>query len=194
MARARDFKAAYGRRNQLARERGFSGYAQQRRFERRPSQLAELMALPQPARDMRSKALGVTDLAQAERISVEEAADRLGVPRSAVSWWAAERLGPTRRGRTSLSGRDALRMRPVVFQDSGRVEFATGRGWKRREAERIFEIQWSAAHGMATDEELDWLRGRKVNRRAVADTQEQLNEIARRGEIDPVEAYRGLVA
>ena len=27
-----------------------------------------------------------------------------------------------------------------------------------------------------------------------ADTQEQLHELARRGEIDPVEAYRGLVA
>jgi hypothetical protein len=194
MVRTRDFKAAYRRRNQLARERGFTGYAQQRRFERRPSQLAELMALPQPARDMRSKALGVTDLAQAERISVEEAADRLGVPSSAVSWWTAERLGPTRRGRTGLNGRDALRMRPVVFKDSDRVEFAIGRGWKRRETERIFEIQWAAAHGMATDEELDWLRGRKVNGRAVVDTQAQLNEIARRGELDPDPLYAGLVS
>jgi hypothetical protein len=194
MPRVRDFQAAYRRRNQLARERGFSGSAQQRRFERRPSRLDELVALPQRARDIRSEALRVTDLAQAERISVEEAADRLGVPRSAVRWWAVERLGSTRHGRTMVTRRDALRMRPVVFEDSGRVEFATARGWKRREAERIFEIQWAAAHGMATDEELDWLRGRKVNGRAVADTQEQLSEIARRGEIDPVDAYRGLVA
>src|SRR5206468_817303 len=83
---------------------------------------------------------------------------------------------------TGLSGRDALRMRPVAFDDTSRTEFATGRGWKRREIEEIFRIQWAAAHGMATDEELDWLRGRRVNGRRVADTQEHLNEIARRGE------------
>ena len=55
-------------------------------------------------------------------------------------------------------------------------------------------MQWSAAHGMATAEELDWLKGRRIGGRHVADTQEQLHELARRGEIDPVEAYRGLVA
>jgi hypothetical protein len=47
---------------------------------------------------------------------------------------------------------------------------------------------------MATAEELDWLRGRRIAGRRVADTQERLHELARRGEIDPVEAYRGLVA
>jgi hypothetical protein len=193
MTRRRDFKAAYRRRNQLARERGFSGYAQQRRFERRPSTLADLVAHPKPARDVRSDALRATDLAVRERISVEQAAERIGVPMSAVRWWAVERLGPTRHGRTFVTRREALRLRPVAFADTARTEWTSVRG-KRKEAERIFEIQWAAAHGMASQEDLDWLRGRKVNGRPVADTQEQLHEVARRGELDPVDAYRELVA
>jgi len=82
-------------------------------------------------------------------------------------------------------------MRPVVFENG--VEFVAVRGWKRKEVERIFGVQWAAAHGMATAEELDWLRGRKVAGRPIADSQESLHGLARRGEIDPGEAYRVLV-
>jgi hypothetical protein len=134
----------------------------------------------------------VIDFARAEHISPQQAATQLGVPWSVVSWWGAESIGRTRHRRTELTGRDPLRMRPVVFEDG--VDFVAARGWKRKEIERVFQIQWSAAHGMATAEELDWLRGRRIAGRRVADTQERLHELARRGEIDPVEAYRGLVA
>ncbi len=192
MARPPDYAAAYARRNQLARQRGFRTYGQQRRYERRPRTLSQILGLPQAARDVRSDALRAIDLAKTEGISPEQAAGRLGLPVSAVRWWGAESLGRTRRGRTELTRRDPLRMRPVVFDDG--VEFAAARGWKRKEVERIFQIQWAAAHGMATAEELDWLRGRNVAGRPIADSQERLHELARRGEIDPVEAYRGLVA
>jgi hypothetical protein len=192
MVRPRDYQAEFRRRNQIARERGFRSYGEQRRYARRLSRLDELISLPQRARDVRSDSLRAIDLARSEHISPQEAAARLGVRWSAVSWWGSEPLGRTHGGRTALTRRDALRMRPVVFQDG--TEFVAVRGWKRKETERIFGIQWGAAHGMATVEELDWLRGRKAAGRPVADTQEKLSELARRGEIDPVEAYRGLVA
>jgi hypothetical protein len=154
--------------------------------------LSEILRLPQEARDVRSESLRAIDLAKTEGISPEQAAARIGVPMSAVRWWGTESLGRTRRGQTALTRRDPLRMRAVVFEDG--VEFVAARGWKRREVERVFQVQWSAAHGMATAEELEWLKGRRIGGRRVADTQEHLHELARRGEIDPAEAYRGLVA
>ena len=192
MGRVPDYAAAYARRNELARRRGFRSYGQQRRYERRPKSLSEILRLPQEARDVRSESLRAIDLAKTEGISPEDAAARLGVPMSAVRWWGTESLGRTRRGHTTLTRRDPLRMRAVVFEDG--VEFVAARGWKRREVERVFQVQWSAAHGMATAEELDWLKGRRIGGRRVADTQEHVHELARRGEIDPAEAYRGLVA
>lgn len=192
MARRRDYVAEARRQNQLARERGYESYREQRRHTRTPSSLGDLTSLPQDARSSRSDAFRVIDLARTEHISPQESAQRLGVRWSTVRWWATESIGVTRGGRSELTRRDGLRMRPVVLEDG--VEFVTARGWKRREVEKVFRIQWEAAHGMATAEELDWLRGRKVAGRQVADTQERLHELARRGEIDPVEAYRGLVA
>lgn len=192
MGRPPDYAAAYARRNQLARQRGFRSYGQQRWHARRPSKLSQILDLPQAARDVRSDALRAIDLAREKGISPEQAASQLGVPMSAVRWWGVESLGRTRTGRTQLTRRDALRMRPVAFE--GGVEFVAARGWKRKEIERVFQIQWAAAQGLASDEDLDWLRGRTIGHRRVSDAKEQLLDLARRGELDPMEVYRGLVS
>ncbi len=190
---ARDYHREYIRRNSLARLRGFRNEYQQRRYGR-PRREVDILNLPEAARERRNEALHVWRLASKERISLEASASQLGVDPGLVRWWIPETLGQRKRGQIPLSRRSPLEARPIVFADTEHVEFIGARGWKRREAEEIFRIQWAAAHGMATADELDWLRGRKVAGRPVADTQERLNEIARRGEIDPVEAYRGLVA
>jgi hypothetical protein len=193
MARPRDYKAETQRRNVLARKRGFRSYAEQRKFGR-PRNQDDLLQLPERARESRGGALEVRRLALTKRMSPEEAAARLAYDINNARWWIPESFGPRRCGVTTITRRSPLELRPVTFADSSRTEFVAVRGWKRDEVERIFAIQWRAAHGLATTEELEWLRGRKVGGRPVADTKEQLHEIARRGEIDPVEAYRSVVS
>lgn len=74
MATRRNHRLAYARRNELARQRGFRSYGQQRRYARRPSSLDDLTRMPEEARSSRSEAFSVIDLARAEHISPQEAA------------------------------------------------------------------------------------------------------------------------
>ena len=192
-ARRRNYHEEAERRNILARRRGFRNYAEQRKFGR-PKDRDGLLGLPEAAREKRGDALEVRRLALSEHLSPEQAAVRLGHDVGTAKWWIPESFGPRRGGVSTLTRRSPFELRPIAFQDSGRTEFVAVRGWKRTEVERIWDIQWRVAHGLATQEELDWLRGRSVNGRPVAQTREQLREIARRGELDPIEAYRSVVA
>ena len=131
----------------------------------------------------------VLDLAHGKR-DVESVAAELGVPMSAVRWWGDEALGQRHRGRTPVSNRDIARLRFVMFEETGIAPVAA-RGWKRREAERILDIQWRALEGRTTTpEEMRWLKGRKFNGRPVADDMDKLRELGRRRLVDPGEWYR----
>jgi len=193
MARPRNYREEAERRNVLAKGRGFRNYAEQRKYGR-PKDRDGLLGLPEGAREIRGDALEVRRLAIAEHISPEAAARRLGHDVGAARWWIPESFGPRRDGVSHLTRRSPVELRPVAFKDAGQTEFVAVRGWKRAEVERIWDIQWRIAHGLATQEDLDWLRGHSVAGRQVADTREQLREIARRGELDPIEAYRSVVA
>lgn len=186
MTRPRDYHAEGERENQLARGRGFRNRAQQRRFERRPRTKSDLGSLPISAFEIRSDVAQVIDEAKARRLAVEVVAAEKRVPMSAVSWWGAEALEPTRGGKTMVGRRDILRLRPVVFEDG--TELVTVRGWRRREADRVFDIQWRALSGRASEGELAWLRGRSFEGKPVVSDKARLVELARRGEIDPREA------
>ena len=108
MSRRRDYKAEYRRRQQLARARGFSGYAQQRRFSPRLRRARDLGRLPETARAARSDALHVIAIARERGISIEEAARGEHVPVHVVRWWGGDALTATRRGRTLAQKGDRL--------------------------------------------------------------------------------------
>lgn len=187
MARRRDYARERARRDQLANQRGFGSYAEQRRFVRRPRSPEQLIALPERAQEVRKDPTAVLDRARGRR-DVEAVASDVGVPIAAVRWWGDEALGKTKRGRTPVTGRDIARLRFVIFEEG--VEPVAVRGWKRREVERIFDIQWRALSGGATQDELRGLRGRKVGGRSIVDDIAQLRELGRRGLVDPGEWYR----
>jgi hypothetical protein len=186
----RDYSREARRRDELARQRGFPNYWAQRKAGRYPTSGHDLGRLPEPARDARSDALRVIDLADRQDLTIEESAQRLGVRRSVVDWWAADAQGRTRKGHTHPTETDELlRLRPLLLDgDVAFVETLDRR--KAREAEHVFDVQWRYIHGTATKVELDRLPKTFLGRSVVKDPAE-LTEIGRRRVLSDVpEAYR----
>jgi hypothetical protein len=193
---SRDHRAAYARRNRLARERGFRSYAQQRRFTRDLKAPTDLGRLPQPARDRRAVALDVLNLARREHLTAEEAAGRLDVPMSAVVWWGAPALEPRRQSRTAVKKADRmLRLHPLIV--NGEVTFVTTRGSRAAtQARAAFRAQRAyldnepgAAQALAK------LRGVRVGGELVETDTTVIGEIGRRGDLgDIADNYRALLS
>ena len=117
MARRRDYKAEYRRRQELARTRGFKGYWQQRTTPRTPRGGGDLRRLPEKAREGRREALSVIHLAREMGVSVEVAAKLRGVPMQRVRWYAGDALGQTRNGKTMPTRADRMaRLRPDLYR------------------------------------------------------------------------------
>jgi len=195
MLNVRDYAAEYQRRQERARERGFESYWQERRSPRRLIRAGDFSLLPERARDSRTKALRVVSLARSDRITVETAAERLGVPMRDVRYWAPGALSRTRRGETlSRRGDRLARLRPVIFEGEGESSFALIRGSKAAErADWIFDIQWRFIAGHAEEAELELIRGVRVAGRTVESDPDRLELLARAGAIDIGEAYRDVV-
>lgn len=196
MAGRRDYKAEYRRRDQRARQLGFTGYSQQRRYSPKLRNTRDLARLPESARAARSDALHVIGIARERRITIEEAARREQVPMHVVGWWAPDATQPTRRGRTlPRAGDRLLRLRPVILEGDDGVEFVPtyGSGAARR-ADRIFDVQWRYAHGEAGEDELASIRGQRVAGRTAESDPARLVAIADAGSFDTEEAYRAVVA
>jgi hypothetical protein len=192
MSRRRDYKAEYQRRQRLARARGFSGYAQQRRFSPKLRRARDLGRLPESARSSRSEALHVVAVARERGISIEEAARGERVPVSAVRWWGREALGPARGGRTLPSKGDRLlRVYPIFLDGGDGVEFVEVRGsHAARRAQRIFDVQYRFIEGDATEDELRAIAGQKVAGRLVEADPDRLTAIGEADGVDIIEAYR----
>ncbi|MGH3427234.1 MAG: hypothetical protein ACRDQZ_06660 [Mycobacteriales bacterium] len=196
MARERDYRAEYERRQELARQRGFSGYWQQRTAPRTRRGQLDPTRLPGKAREGRRDALSVIHLARETGVSVEIAAALRGVPMQRVRWYAKDALGPTRNGRTMPTRADRMpRLRPVFVEGEDHVVFVTLRG--SRAADRLadaFDVQWRYLHGDATDDEVRALAGLRAGGRRVEADPRRLDVIAALGEPNPDEVYRELVA
>jgi hypothetical protein len=191
MTRPRDYKAEYQRRQRLARGRGFSGYAQQRRFSPRLRRARDLGRLPEDARRVRSDALHVVAVARDRGISIEQAARAEGVPVHVV-WWAGDALAPKRRGRTlPRNGDRLLRVYPIFLDSGDGVQFVEIRGsHAARRAQRIFDVQYGFIEGNASEDELRALAGQRVAGRLVESDPDRLTAIGEADGMDIVEAYR----
>ena len=194
MARRRDYKAEYHRRQELAHQRGFSSYWQAR-HAKRPKSLKELAQLPPSARDSRSEALRVVQVARQERIPAEVAAARVGVPIAVVRFWAAEALEP-KVGRSAVRGADRLfRLRPMIREGGDEVAFVATRGSRvAQRATAVFGVQWRYIHGDASVEDVRSLAGVKVAGVVVESDPDRLDLIGLHGGFDTDAVYRELVS
>jgi len=193
--RRRDYAAEHRRRNEAARERGFSSYAQQRRAPRRLTRPGDFALLPEAARESRTDALRAIGLSRKQQTSVEEAVAEVGISMRTVRFWAPEALEPQRRGRTLPTRGDRLtRLRPIVLEDESELVFLTVRGSRAADrGDHIFDVQWRFITGHADDAELATIRGLRINGRVVESNPARLVLMAGAGVIDVPEAYREIV-
>lgn len=192
----RNSLSAQQRRNQLARQRGFASYAQQRRYERVISNEGQLQRLPERARTRRAEALDVINIARRRGIPVADAARELGVPLSAVTWWGAPALDhPRHRRPMALRSDRILRAQPLIVD--GRLQMVTTRGSAAaRRAAEAFKTQRAFIEGDPdAGDKLAALAGTRVGGHVVETDPAVLGEIGRRGELgDIAEMYRAWVA
>lgn len=192
----RDHRAAYERRNQLAQQRGYRSYAQQRRFERVPNTEAALKALPESARKSRRDALDVIHQARIGNVTVTEAARDVGVPLTAVAWWGQPALvNPASRAPFARRADRMLRYTPLVVD--GHLEFVATRGSNAAaKARAAFAAQCAYLEATPGSEgALARFDGVRVGGRLVETDHAVLDEIARRGEFADLEdMYRAWVA
>jgi hypothetical protein len=195
VASGRDYAAEYRRRKQRARELGFPSDSARRLGPRRLGHVSDFARLPESARASRSQALSVVHRARAQRTTVEEAANELGVSVRSVRYWAGEALEPTRRGRTlPRAGDRLLRLRPLILEGENELVFVAVRGSGAADrADAVFDLQWRFITGQADEAELDQIRGARIAGRVVESEPDRLEHLARAGTLDSDEIYRELV-
>jgi hypothetical protein len=186
MARPRDYAREYRRRQRLAHERGFSSLAEQRRFSR-PTTVEGFLNLPKRALERVSEVDRVLRTARSRRtLSAEEVAAELGVPMSAVQFWAGPALGSRRGGRTPVRRGDRLpRLRPLVSEGEARWVVVRGSEATKR-AERAFAAQWRFVEGdPAAAAELRALQGVRVAGQPIETDPVVLKDLANRRALAP---------
>lgn len=189
---ARNHKAAYVRRNQLARQRGFRSYAEQRRYSRAVATESELRRLPETARERRAEALDVIEAARRDRLPVRQAAADRSVSLSAVMWWGEAAFEAPRSNEPRLVPADRLlRARPLVVD--GELRIITTRGSNAaRKAQQALRLQRANLEGEpGAAKALSKLAGQRVGGHRIETDLHVLDEIGRRGELgDIAEMYR----
>jgi hypothetical protein len=194
MARKRDYKAEYRRRQELSRMRGGT-YWQVRNTPRRPTG-EQLKQVPEKVRDARRAALSVIHVARDTGLTVEQAARLSGVPMEVVRWYAGDALRSTRGGQTLPTKTDRLqRLRPIYVEGETSVQFVVARG--SSEADRLshaFDVQWGYLHGDATEVDVRALSGQRAGPHRVEADPLHLDVIGALGEPNPDEVYRELVS
>lgn len=177
-----------GRRNALARQRGFKSYAEQRKATRDISNRGDLAALPAAAQQARSDALDVIALARRDGINLATASRQLGVPTVAVTYWAADAIADGRRGGHATA---ADRMyRPMYVYSAGQAVGVDVRG--SRTASTIGRYHSAIGHYLNTGDDSRLLRfaGQSVGGVELEADPDVIDELARRGRFDFESIYR----
>jgi len=191
---ARDHGAAYRRRVELARQRGFISLRQQQKAPRQIRNLADVQALPKGAREARTGALRVLNLARKQDLTIDAAARKQGVPLSSVRWWAAPALKPATGATRVTKGDRLLRLEPLVVKGQPGVQFIPIRGSQAANRVRgAFALQYAYVEGKKPPEELRQLAGLRIAGFDVEDSPDVLDEYGRRDELDPTENYRAML-
>ncbi|MCU1358016.1 MAG: hypothetical protein JWM89_3434 [Acidimicrobiales bacterium] len=176
------------RRNELARARGFSSYAQQRKYGSTVANRDALAALPPDAAAARERALDALAVARREQIPLADAARREGIGVDAIAWWsegATERRGT----KTWASTGDRL-LRPMYVYSAGQVIPVDVRG--SRVASSIGRYHSAVHHYLSTGDasRLEKFRGVKVGGIELEADVDVIDELARQGSFDFESIYR----
>lgn len=176
------------RRNQLARERGFRSYAEQRRFARHVTNRRELSRLPPRAIHRRQLALDVLAAVRHDGIDLDTAARREGISPQAVAWWtegAVTRAG----GEWTVSSADRLLRLMYVYSDGRRV-MVDVRG--SRVASDIGRYHSAIGRYLNTGDEsgLRAMQGVRVQGIELETDPDVIDDLARRGVFEFESIYR----
>lgn len=170
------------RRNALSRARGFTSYAQQRRYSPEVENRGALEALPPSAREARQASLDAVAAVRREGIDLATAARRYGTTPEAVAWWT----GTTRGG---VAAADRL-FRPMYVYSAGQVAPVDVRGSRVASTIGSYHsaVQHYLNHGDAS--RLQAFTGTRVAGVELETDLEVIDELARRGEFDFDSIYR----
>lgn len=176
------------RRNELARKRGFSTYAQQRSTNRNITNRADLAKLPTAAQHTRQKALDALALARREGLDIATAAKRESVSIEAATYWAGDAVTRTN-GRLAPAPADRL-YRPMYIYSAGQPVTIDVRGSKA--ASTIGRYHSAIQHYLSTGDSsrLTRLSGLKVGGFELETDVDVLDEMARRGSFEFESIYR----
>ena len=177
-----------GRRNALARERGFTSYSEQRRATRQITKRTDLHNLPAAAQQARADALDVIAVARRQGIDLRTAARREQVPLSAVSFWAADAIAD-KKGGWHATGADRM-FRPMYVYSAGQAVPLDVRG--SRAASTIGRYHSAIGHYLNTGDEsrLARFNGQTVGGVELETDPDVIDDLARRGRFDFESIYR----
>jgi hypothetical protein len=177
-----------GRRNQLARDRGFRTYAQQRRFDRSIDNRTKLAALPERASETRQASLDALATARREGIDLASAAEREGITVEALSWWVGDALH--RQGGALVPRKGDRLFRPMYAYSGGRVVDLDLRGSDA--ASTIGAYHSAVQHYLhhSDPSRLARFAGKRVGGVELETDLDVIDELARRGEFDFESIYR----
>jgi hypothetical protein len=181
-------KLPSSRRNELARERGFKSYAEQRKTKRGIANRADLASLPAAAQQARSDALDVIALARRNGINLAAASAHLGVPSAAVTFWGADAIADRRNG-GHVTAADRM-FRPMYVYSVGQATAVDVRG--SRTASVIGRYHSAIGHYLKTGDEsrLSRFNGQTVGGVELETDADVIDDLARRGRFDFESIYR----
>lgn len=176
------------RRNALARERGFSSYAQQRRFGSVVRGRADLAALPPGARDARQRALDALAVARRGGLSLADAARREGSSVDSLRWWLGDAV--TRSGRGWAPTTSDRLFRPMYVYSAGRAVPVDVRGSRVASVVGAYHAAVRRYLSTGDDSSLAKFAGKRVGGVELETDLDVIDELARRGEFDFESIYR----
>lgn len=167
------------RRDELARERGFISYSEQRRYDRIVRNRAELDRLPDAAKLARADALNAISIVRREGVTLKEAAWLSLTTPQAIAYWAPGVV--TRDGASWVVSAADRMYRPMFVYSDGQRRNIDVRG--SRVASTIGRYHAAVGHYLATGDSsrIERFAGMRVAGVELETELEVLEQLARRG-------------